>query len=142
MPANRGERLPGTDREATEAMLRGDRNAAAMGMAISDVEAGSATVAMTVRPDMVNGHAICHGGIMFALADTAMAFAANAHGPPAVASGASIEFLRPAHEGDRITAVAVEAQRAGRSGIYDVTVRSGDGTVHAVFRGRTRTIAR
>ncbi len=122
-------------------MLAGDRNARAMGMTVSDVEAGSAVVAMTVRPDMVNGHAICHGGIIFALADTAMAFAANAYGPVAVAAGASIEYLRPAHEGDRLRAVASEAHRAGRSAVYDVTVTGSDGTVHAVFRGRTRTIS-
>jgi len=131
-----------TDRQATEAMLRGDRNARAMGMTISGVEAGSATVEMTVGADMVNGHSICHGGILFALADTAMAFASNAHGPAAVASGASIEFLRPAHEGDRLVAVAAETHRAGRNGVYDVTVSGSDGTVHAVFRGRTRTISR
>ncbi len=126
---------------AAAAMLETDRNARAMGMTISNVVPGSAVVAITVRPEMLNGHAICHGGIIFMLADTAMAFASNAYGPVAVAAGASIEYLRPAKVGDRLNAVAIEAHRAGRNAIYDVSVTGTDGSVNAIFRGRTRIIA-
>jgi acyl-CoA thioesterase len=91
---------------------------------------------MTVRASMLNGFAICHGGYIFTLADTAFAFACNAHDNLTVAAAANIEFLRPVHEQDRLTAVASERHRAGRSGIYDVEVRSQDGALVALFRGR------
>jgi acyl-CoA thioesterase len=94
---------------------------------------------MTVRPDMLNGHAIAHGGLVFALADTAFACACNSHGPTTVAAGAEITFLRAAQAGDELEARAVERVRHGRSGIYDVTVRRGADVI-AEFRGRSRTI--
>jgi phenylacetic acid degradation protein PaaD len=95
---------------------------------------------MTVRADMVNGHDIAHGGYVFLLADTAFAVACNSYGQSTVAAGCDIAFVAPVHAGDRLTAEATERHRAGRSGIYDVSVRREDGTVVAELRGRSRTI--
>jgi acyl-CoA thioesterase len=90
---------------------------------------------------MTNGHGICHGGLVFALADSAFAFACNSHGANTVAAGAAIEFLRPAREGDLLTAVATERWRAGRSGIYEIEVTNQDGETVALFRGRSHQVA-
>ena len=94
---------------------------------------------MTVTPQMINGHAIGHGGYVFLLADTAFACACNSHGPVTFAAGADIAFLQPTTAGDVLTAYAQERVTRGRSGIYDVTVTR-DGEVVAEFRGRSRTI--
>lgn len=94
---------------------------------------------MTVGPQHLNGHRLCHGGYLFLLADTALAFASNSHGVPTVASGADIVFLRPSGLGEELVADAQERARSGRSGVYDVTVRSGETTI-AEFRGRTRAV--
>ncbi len=96
---------------------------------------------MTVRPDMVNGHDIAHGGLVFALADTAFACACNSHGPVTVAAGAEIVFVAPARLGDVLEAEAVERTVFGRTGIYDVTVRRGAEVV-AEFRGRSHRLER
>jgi acyl-CoA thioesterase len=122
------------------AMLERDAAARALGIELVETGAGSATVRMTVRPDMLNGHGTCHGGMMFMLADTAFAIACNSHGDPAVASAAAIEFIAPAHAGATLTATAREQIRQGRNGVYDIEVRTDDGTVVALFRGRSRTI--
>jgi acyl-CoA thioesterase len=95
---------------------------------------------MVVHDTMINGHNICHGGYVFLLADTAFAFACNTHGPTTVAAACDIAFLAPAHLGDELTAQATERHRAGRSGIYDVTIRLPDTTVIAEFRGHSRTL--
>jgi acyl-CoA thioesterase len=124
---------------AVTRMLAADAASRALGMSLVESGPGYATVRMTVRPDMLNGHAIAHGGFIFALADTAFACACNSHGPTTVAAGADIAFLRSAHAGDELEARAVERVRHGRSGIYDVTVWRG-GDVVAEFRGRSRTI--
>ena len=126
-------------REQADRMLANDRATRALGIAISDVSPGRATATMTVRPDMTNGHGICHGGYLFLLADSAFAFACNTHGPATVASGAEVEFLVPAAVDDVLVARAVEVVLQGRSGVYDVTVRRGDDTI-AVFRGRSRQL--
>jgi acyl-CoA thioesterase len=110
-----------------------------LGIVLGPVAPGSATAVMTVRPDMVNGHGTCHGGYLFLLADTAFAFACNTHGPPVVAAGADVAFLSPARVGDELVATAVERVLAGRSGLYDVTVRRGDDVV-LEFRGRSRAV--
>ena len=94
---------------------------------------------MTVDRRHLNGHGLCHGGYLFLLADTALAFASNSHGPAAVAAGADIVFLRPGALGDELVADARERSRAGRSGVYDVTVSAGEVPV-AEFRGRTRVV--
>ena len=98
-----------------------------------------AVVRMRVGPEMVNGHAIAHGGLVFALADTAFACACNSYGPVTVAAGADVTFLRPARAGDLLEARAAERSASGRSGIYDVTVTRG-GDVIAEFRGRSRAV--
>ena len=101
-----------------------------------EVAPGRVRIAMTVREDMVNGHGMCHGGIVFTFADSAFAFACNSHGDPMVAAGASIEFLAPTPLGERVTATATEVVRAARHGIYDVAVTGASGSPLAHFRGR------
>ena len=123
-------------RAAAAALYAGDTASQALGIELLDTAPGSAWVAMTVRTDMVNGHGICHGGILFTLADTAFAFACNSHGEPMVAAGASIEFLAPVPRGARVTATATETSRTARGGIYDVVVASETGEPLAYFRGR------
>jgi acyl-CoA thioesterase len=101
---------------------------------------GYARVAMTLRPDMLNGHGTAHGGMVFALADTAFAYACNGRNQTAVAQQASIVFLSAAKSGERLVAEAVETALAGRSGVYQVSVRTADGRVVAEFTGLSRTV--
>ena len=108
----------------------------ALGIEIIDVAPGRVQIVMTVRPDMVNGYGMCHGGIVFAFADSAFAFACNSYGDPMVAAGASIEFLAPTPRGERVIATAAEISRSARHGIYDVAVTNTAGLVLAQFRGR------
>lgn len=124
---------------AAAAMARGDEAVRSAGVEVLAVGPGWARTAMTVAPQHLNGHGLCHGGYLFLLADVALGYASNSHGPSAVAAAADIDFLRPAAPGDRLVADARERSRAGRSGLYDVTVRAGEVTV-AEFRGRTRTV--
>lgn len=118
-------------------MLANDRATQGLGIAITSIAPGRATLEMTVRADMLNGFAICHGGFITTLADSAFAFACNARNDMTVASGLSIDFLAPAREGDRLTAVATEVSLAGRTGVYDVNVHNQRGEAIAVFRGRS-----
>ena len=111
-----------------------------LGMRLVRIAPGEATLTMAVRRDMLNGHAICHGGFVFTLADSAFAFACNSYNANTVAAGCSIEFLAPAHEGDVLTAVARERTLAGRSGVYDIDVRNQHGATIAVFRGKSARI--
>lgn len=125
------------------AMFAADTASRAAGIDLIDAGQGRAEVAMTVRPDMVNGHGVAHGGYVFLLADTAFACACNEEGSVTVAAGADITFLAPARTGDRLTAVAAMRSRRGRSGVYDVTVtRAGPDRdeVIAEFRGRSRSL--
>ena len=124
-----------------EAMWSRDRAAQALGLRIDSVGPGRATLSMPVRSDMVNGHHICHGGLIFALADTAFAYACNAYNRNTVASGCNIDFTAPGKEGDTLTAEAVERSAAGRTGVYDVTVRDSAGRTVALFRGKSYRIA-
>lgn len=126
-------------RRSAAAMERADAAARGAGIRLVDVGPGSAAVALTVAEQHLNGHGICHGGFVFLLADAALAYASNSHGVSAVAAGADITFLRPGALGDELVATAVERALAGRSGLYDVTVRAGQ-TVVAEFRGRTRQV--
>jgi acyl-CoA thioesterase len=112
----------------------------ALGMSLRELSAGHAVVAMAVRPDMVNGHDLCHGGLIAALADSAFALACNSHGTATVAGGFDVTFLEPARYGEVLVATADERSLRGRSGIYDVTVAREDGTVVAEFRGRSRAL--
>jgi acyl-CoA thioesterase len=123
-----------------EAMWAEDRASRALGMELEQVGEGVARISMQVRDDMVNGHDLCHGGLIAALADSAFAFACNSRGTKTVAAGFEISLLRPARLGDRLVASATERVLRGRSGIYDVTVRCGDEVI-AEFRGRSRAIA-
>ncbi len=121
-------------------MMAADEASRALGIELLECGPGRATTCMTVRPDMANGHAIAHGGLVFTLADTAFACACNSHGPVTVAAGGDIVFVAPARVGDELVAEAVERARFGRSGVYDVTVRRGDELV-AEFRGRSHRLA-
>lgn len=126
-------------RRVAEAMRASDAAADGAGVELVDVGPGHAVTALTVEQRHVNGHRICHGGYLFLLADAAFAYACNSFGTPTVAAGGDIVFLRPGQLGDRLLAEASLRSESGRSGVYDVTVRSGD-TVVAEFRGRSRTV--
>jgi acyl-CoA thioesterase len=109
-------------------------------MRLARVAPGHAELAMTVRADMLNGHAICHGGFIFTLCDSAFAYACNSYDLNTVASGCSIDFLAPAREGDVLTAIAQEISVAGRTGVYDIDVANAHGERIALFRGKSYRI--
>ena len=127
-------------RASAEAMWADDAASRGLGMRLVSVEPGHAVLAMTVTEAMVNGHKNCHGGFIFTLADSALAFACNSYNQRAVAHHCAITFVVPAQLGDRLEARAVERSRVGRSAIYDVTVTREPGQVIAEFRGHSRTI--
>jgi acyl-CoA thioesterase len=120
-------------------MFAADQASRGVGMELVQAGQGTAVVRMRIAMQMLNGHAIAHGGYVFMLADTAFACACNSDGPVTVAAGADISFITPVREGDVLVATAAERTRYGHSGIYDVTVRRGEDVV-AEFRGRSRTI--
>jgi len=120
-----------------EAMYARDRASQALGMTLEEARPGYARLRMAVRADMLNGHGTCHGGIVFALADSAFAFACNSRDTVTVASGCTIEFLAPARQGDELVAEAQERSLSGRNGVYDVDVRHARGELVATFRGRS-----
>jgi len=123
-------------------MIRKDRAAAALGLQVSVDEPGRAVVSMRVRDDMLNGFEITHGGLVFALADTAFAIACNEDERVTVAAGADITFLKSTRAGALLTATAVRRAVSGRNGLYDVTVTDDAGDVVAEFRGRSLTTNR
>jgi acyl-CoA thioesterase len=125
---------------AAHAMYEADACSRALGIEIAEVRPGYARLQMNVRPDFLNGHAICHGGLIFTLADSAFAFACNSRNVSTVAAGCSIEFLRPVQGGDRLTAEAVEQTLTGRTGIYDIRVTNRDGEAVAMFRGKSAQV--
>ncbi|WP_373274786.1 hydroxyphenylacetyl-CoA thioesterase PaaI [Roseobacter insulae] len=118
-----------------------DAASQALGMKIEKISPGRATLTMIVGPQMLNGHAICHGGFIFTLADSAFAFACNTYNQLTVAQQNQITYLQPGQEGDCLTAEAVETARSGRSGTYDVRVTNDAGDIIALFRGLSRTIS-
>lgn len=126
-----------TAKRCAKKMWSGDKASKALGMKIEIRTAGAATARMRVREDMVNGFDVCHGGMVFALADTAFAFACNAYDRVTFAASASIEFLRPAMLGDELSATAEEEYRGSRSGYYVVKVENDIGELVALFRGRS-----
>ena len=128
-----------TAQRSAAAMWAEDRASRSLGMSLDAVGPGTATLSMTLTDDMVNGHAIGHGGLTFTLADSAFAFACNSYNRSTVAAGAEIRFRRPTHLGDRLVATATERERVGRDGVYDVRVTVGDEIV-AVFTGRSKEI--
>lgn len=122
-------------------MYAADRASQMLGMSLEAAVPGMARMRMPIRPEMMNGHGTCHGGLVFALADSTFAFACNGYGVVTVAAGADVTFLAPVHSGDVLVAEARERARRGRSGIYDVSVRrESDGEVVAEFRGRSRSL--
>src|SRR6476469_469582 len=130
--------------DAARTMWAADAASAALGMRLVDVGPGTARGSMGVRPDMVNGHDLCHGGLISTLADSAFALACNSHGPVTVAAGFTVDFLAPGRLGQTLYADAREVSLRGRSGVYAVTVRADDadsGEVIAEFGGRSRTLA-
>jgi len=133
--------MPDAAPDQARAMWAADAASAALGMQLVELGPGRARVSMVVRPDMVNGHDLCHGGLIASLADSAFALACNSRGPVTVAAGFEVDFLEPARLGQVLEADAREVALRGRSGLYDVTVRVGD-TVVAEFRGRSRSLRR
>ena len=119
------------------AMYERDHAAHSLAIKIDKVAAGTAELSMKVRKDMVNGHDICHGGMIFCLADTAFAYSCNSYNRVTVASGCTIEFVRPGMLGDVLTARAVERSLSRRTGVYDVEVTNQDGKTIALFRGKS-----
>ncbi|MBB4040309.1 acyl-CoA thioesterase [Microvirga flocculans] len=141
-PSGRHAANPNQIAEAcAKAMWADDRASQGLGMVIEHVAPGEAVISMTIRPEMTNGHGICHGGFIFTLADSTFAFACNTYNQRTVAQHCAVTFLKPGRRGDTLTAHAVERNRSGRSGIYDVTVRDSEGDIVAEFRGHSRTIA-
>lgn len=123
------------------AMFARDAASQALGMIIDAVAPGYARMSMPVRADMLNGHQTCHGGFIFALADSAFAFACNSHNHITVGAGCSIDYLSPGREGDVLSAIAIEQSLAGKNGIYDVKVSNQDGRTIALFRGKSHRIS-
>ena len=133
------------DREAMakavgDSMWREDRASKWLGMKMEELKPGYARLSMTVTEQMANGQAMCHGGLIFTLADSSFGFACNSHNQRTVTQHCAITFVAPGKLGDRLIARCIERQRAGRSGIYDATVTREDGAAIAEFRGLTRTI--
>jgi acyl-CoA thioesterase len=127
--------------QSARALYVADRASHALGMQLVDTGPGRARVAMAVRDDMLNGHATCHGGLIFALADSAFAFACNSHGYVAVAADAVIDFLAPARAGDELIADASEVWRSRTAALYEVAVADSNGKQIAIFRGRAHRLA-
>jgi acyl-CoA thioesterase len=137
-----GQPAPAAQRVAelcAQALLAGDEASRNLGMRLEEVTPGTARMRMRVRADMVNGHGICHGGIVFALADSAFAVACNTYDAVTVAAAASIDFLAPARTDDELSAQARELWRSKRSGIYEIIVVNQRGETIALFRGRSHS---
>ena len=127
-------------RRVAETLIAREGTAPAWGVRLEEARAGYARVRMTVRADMLNGHGSAHGGMIFALADTAFDYACNSHNRATVAQGSSILFLGPAQAGDELIAEARETALAGRSGCYTIEVRTGDGRIVAQLQCLSRTV--
>lgn len=125
---------------SAQALFAGDHASRNLGFRIEEVRPGFARLRMTVRTDMLNGHGMCHGGVVFALADSAFAVACNTYNAITVAAAASIDFLAPAHERDELTAEAREVWRSRRSGIYEISVSNQRNETIALFRGRSHCV--
>ncbi len=127
-------------RATGEAMYSSDRASQWLGMELQEVRPGYARMSMRIRDEFLNGHAICHGGLMFTLADSTFAFACNSYNINTVAAGCSIEFLKPVAGGDTLTAEAQEQVLSGRHGVYDIRLTNSAGEVVAMFRGKSAQI--
>jgi acyl-CoA thioesterase len=124
-------------RNCAEKMYASDRASKSLGIDVEIPAVGSAIASMFVRKDMVNGFDICHGGLIFALADSAFAFACNAYDDLTVAGGGNIEFLRPGLRGDELRAIATEVHRGKKGGVYKVEIRNQNDKLVALFQGRS-----
>ena len=124
-------------RRCAEAMFERDNASKAMGMRLLSAGPGSARVEMNVRVDMIQGHGTCHGGYLFALADSAFALAYNSYNEATVAIGCSIDYIAPARAGDTLSAVCIEQSRSGRTGNYDVRIENHQGQLIALFHGKS-----
>ncbi|TAK85988.1 MAG: hydroxyphenylacetyl-CoA thioesterase PaaI [Betaproteobacteria bacterium] len=127
-------------RKIADLMLRGDAATRALGMKLEEIRLGFARASMRVTKNMVNGQNVCHGGLIFTLADSTFGVASNTHNQHSLAASCSIDFLAPAHLDDELTAVATEVERKGRHGIYDVRVVNQNGDTVALFRGKSATV--
>lgn len=127
-------------RDCGDALWTGDQACKALGITLVNIAPGTATMTMRVGADMVNGHDLCHGGLIFTLADSCFAYACNSENFNTVAAGARIEFLAPARLGDELTATARQVQQGRRSGVYDVTVVNQTQQPIALFRGNSHRI--
>jgi len=123
-----------------EGMYKLDNAARGLGIEITEIRPNFARATMTVRDDMVNSHGICHGGMIFTLADTAFAYACNTANKSTVAMSCSISFIAPGKRSELLTAIAEERARQGRNGIFDITVTGEDGRTVAIFQGNSREI--
>ena len=139
-PARSPQEAQALAERVARAMFAKDAASQALGMRIESIAPGRAELSMVVRPDMLNGHAICHGGYLFLLADSTFAFACNSHNRNTVAQGCTIDYLAPAHAGDALRATGVERSRSGRTGVYDIEVRDQHGGTIALFRGKSYRI--
>jgi len=126
---------------AGKTMYDRDPASQGLGMTLDEIRPGYARMSMRVRADMLNGHASCHGGFIFTLADSAFAFACNSHNFNTVGAGCTIDYLAPGREGDILTAEAVEQALAGKTGVYDVTVTNAEGKTIALFRGKSHRVS-
>jgi acyl-CoA thioesterase len=126
---------------AGKTMYERDPATRGLGIALAEIRPGYARMTMTVRPDMLNGHQSCHGGFIFLLADSAFAFACNSYNLVTVGAGCTIDYLAPGRAGDVLTAEGVEQALAGKTGVYDITVRNQDDKVIALFRGKSHRVA-
>lgn len=126
---------------AGKTMYARDPASQALGMLLDEIRPGYARMSMRVRGDMLNGHATCHGGYIFMLADSAFAFACNSHNFNTVGAGCSIDYLAPGREGDVLVAEAVEQALAGKTGVYDVKVSNQEGRTVALFRGKSHRVS-
>jgi acyl-CoA thioesterase len=139
-PRHRGEVADALAHRVGDHMFANDTASKLLGMKIISVAPGRAELTMRVRTDMLNGHGMCHGGFIFALADSAFAFACNSHNYVTVASACTIDFIQPAQVGDELRATAVERTLAGRTGVYDIAVANGRGETVALFRGKSHRL--
>jgi len=129
-------------RKIAEIMLINDEASKGLGISIETAGPGTSAITMKVSDKMLNGHKTCHGGCIFTLADSAFAFACNSYNKTAVAASANIHFVQPAYAGDLLTATASETYKAGRNGIYDITVTNQNDETIATFRGQSRVISK
>ena len=123
-----------------DGMFARDRAAQSLAMRITHIAPGEATIEMAVRDDMLNGFETCHGGFITTLGDTAFAYACNTRNEMTVASGLAVEFVAPGRPGDVLVAEARELSQAGRTGVYDVTIRNRQGQLIALFRGKSYSV--